>query len=123
MCSPRSNDRANRVAPAQAFKANSCAIVRRAWENVLGSGRWSVLTPDPLVKKTSVRPDTIVMLMSASTLLNLMLTFFGATFFSVTCLWENLLWSYSVKLINQAFATDNNRPQRILATHKILVLF
>lgn len=71
------------------------------------------MTPDPLVKKTSVLPDIIVMVMSARTLLNLMLTsFIGATFFSVTYLWENVLWSYSVKLINQALAMDNNRASK-----------
>jgi len=36
-------------------------------------------------------------------------SFFGAEFFSVTCLWENFLGSYSVKLINQAFGATNNR--------------
>lgn len=110
-------------------KANSCVIVSRAWENVPLAGRWRDLTPEPLVKKTCVLPDSIVMLMSTSTLLNLMLTFFLSffgrffsfslsppllpPFFLVTCLWENLLRSYSVKLINQAFAADYNREPPI----------
>lgn len=55
-------------------------IVSRAWENVPLAGRWRDLTPEPLVKKTCVLPDSIVMLMSASTLLNLMLTFFFLSF-------------------------------------------
>ena len=107
---------------AGVYKANSCVIVSRAWENVPLAGRWRDLTPEPLVKKTCVLPDSIVMLMSTSTLLNLMLTFFLSFFwaffflllsffffFWVTCLWENLLRSYSVKLINQAFAVKYNR--------------
>lgn len=57
------------------FKANSCVIVSRAWENVSSAGGWRDLTPEPLVKKTRVFPDSIIMLMSTSTLLNLMLTF------------------------------------------------
>lgn len=61
---------------AGVYKANSCVIVSRAWENVPLAGRWRDLTPEPLVKKTCVLPDSIVMLMSTSTLLNLMLTFF-----------------------------------------------
>lgn len=62
------------------FKANSCVIVSRAWENVPSAGGWRDLTPEPLVKKTCVLPDSIMMLMSTSTLLNLMLTFFPFSF-------------------------------------------
>lgn len=51
-------------------------IVSRAWENVPPAAGWRDLTPEPLVKKTCVLPDSIMMLMSTSTLLNLMLTFF-----------------------------------------------
>lgn len=66
------------VIPAPPEKANSCAIVAGAWENVperidarvCCSGRLCVLS------------DAIVMLMSACTLLNLMLTsFFWAYMF------------------------------------------
>jgi len=56
--------------------ANSCAIVRGAWENVPGSGRWSVLTPDPLVEGTSVLPDVIVMIMSSPHVVELDVDFF-----------------------------------------------
>lgn len=62
------------------FKANSCMIVSRAWENIPSAGGWRDLTPEPLVKKTCVLPDSIMMLMSTSTLLNLMLTFFPFSF-------------------------------------------
>lgn len=58
------------------FEANSCVIVSRAWENVPAAAGWRDLTPEPLVEKTWVLPDSIMMLMSTSTLLNLMLTFF-----------------------------------------------
>lgn len=123
---------------AGVYKANSCVIVSRAWENVPSAGRWRDLTPEPLVKKTCVLPDSIVMLMSTSTLLNLMLTFFlsffGRFFFflfslslslfwGVTCLWENLLRSYSVKLINQAFAADYNREAANSWKHTKSLLF
>lgn len=124
---------------AGVYKANSCVIVSRAWENVPLAGRWRDLTPEPLVKKTCVLPDSIVMLMSTSTLLNLMLTFFLSLgdffsfvvfffFFLVTCLWENLLWGYSVKLINQAIAdeyieTENRRNNQIYIYIYILYFF
>lgn len=58
------------------FQANSCVILSGAWENIPAAGGWRDLTPEPLVKKTCVLPDSIMMLMSTSTLLNLMLTFF-----------------------------------------------
>lgn len=32
------------------FKANSCVIVSRAWENIPPAGGWRDLTPEPLVK-------------------------------------------------------------------------
>ena len=110
-------------------------IVSRAWENVPLAGRWRDLTPEPLVKKTCVLPDSIVMLMSTSTLLNLMLTFFLSFllgdffffffffFFLVACLWENLLRSYSVKLINQAFAVNHNREPSNALEHTKSLLF
>lgn len=62
------------------FKANSCVIVSRAWEKIPSEGGWRDLTPEPLVKKACVLPDSIMMLMSTSTLLNLMLTFFPFSF-------------------------------------------
>lgn len=86
-------------------------------------------------KETCVLPDSIVMLMSTSTLLNLMLTFFfsflslGNFFFFfflsflVTCLWENVLRGYSVKLMNRAFAVNYNRePLKDTHTHDTLYL-
>ena len=41
---------------AGVYKANSCVIVSRAWENVPLAGRWRDLTPEPLVKKDLCAP-------------------------------------------------------------------
>lgn len=98
------------------FKANSCVIVSRAWENVPSAGGWRDLTPEPLVKKTCVLPDSIMMLMSTSTLLNLMLTFFPFSFrkgvffplfffflFKGSCfLCRGVFWSFSLVFSHQA---------------------
>ena len=46
------------------------------------AGRWSVLTPEPLVKKTCVLPDSIVMLMSSRfNVVELDVDFFGDVLF------------------------------------------
>lgn len=46
------NRKANFVPQTPALKTHSCVIVVRAWENVAGSGRVTVVTPVPLVKKS-----------------------------------------------------------------------
>lgn len=95
------------------FKANSCVIVSRAWENIPSAGGWRDLTPEPLVKKTCVLPDSIMMLMSTSTLLNLMLTFFPFSFrkgvffssflfFKLVLFWGGNLHSFSLMFSHQA---------------------
>lgn len=102
---------------AGVYKANSCVIVSRAWENVPLAGRWRDLTPEPLVKKDLCAPRqhcdaneaparcwTWCWLFFFLSLERFFFpfSFFFLFFFLVACLWENLLRCYSVKLINQA---------------------
>lgn len=125
---------------AGVYKANSCVIVSRAWENVPLAGRWRDLTPEPLVKKDLCAPRqhcdaneaparcwTWCWLFFFLSLERFFFpfSFFFLFFFLVACLWENLLRCYSVKLINQAppfffFAADYNRgPSNLLETQKV----
>lgn len=103
------------------FKANSCVIVSRAWENVPSAAGRRDLTPEPLVKETCVLPDSIMMLMTTSTLLNLMLTFFPFSFlnwvffpplFFYKLVWffflffrvgEASVWYSPIRLLNTVF--------------------